>query len=651
MATISVTNPTLVICQFTDTRTYVRTLTKLLVFNPSEILLPNNLGALDRQDSGKLYQEISEEFPGANIVHIHRKYFKESRGLQAFRNLCSPEYSSVELQLSHKYYGLAAAFALLKYVEYIQNIIYAPKTLKVEFQASEESTLIDVETARHVELLVCSANPKSKNCLFGVINRCVTTGGIRYLRSSLFQPPTSSHVIEGRLQAVQELIEKPEILAGIQSVLGRNFDIDQLLALCATVPKAETIYAIESKINNFIGLKHVLDLVGPLHTVLLSAESDLLVKTRRVLEDQNFIEMLQKIQAVIHDEARIKKGSAAMKLQRCFAVKKGLNGLLDLARQSYCEIVEEIEVKARSLTEVYGFPCRVGYNASRGYHVQMTNGNGRKDNAPKLTLSDLPKEFISAQINRSLISFTTEEIAQADRKSQDQLRNICIMSNTILTELLQELRLTIGSLYRLSEAISILDVLASLTEVSNQPDFVKPTFGDQIEVKQGRHPILDQMNKNRVVQTVVPNDIIANVKDANFQLLSGSNMSGKSTYLKQVVLLQIMAQTGCYVPAEGSAQFRICDAIFSRVGTADNLEYNASTFMLEMRETSYILNNLGSKSMVIIDELGRGTSVDEGAAICWAICEELLKTTAFTFMATHFSLLPKLDKLYPNVKK
>lgn len=174
-------------------------------------------------------------------------------------------------------------------------------------------------------------------------------------------------------------------------------------------------------------------------------------------------------------------------------------------------------------------------------------------------------------------------------------------------------------------------------------DFVKPEFGQNLEIRKGRHPLLEKMPIE-----VTPNYVMANF-GSRLHIITGPNMSGKSTYLRQIVLLQIMAQVGCYVPAE-FACFRIADRIFSRVSNRDSIEANASTFMLEMKETAYILANVGPSSLIIIDELGRGTAVDEGSGICWAICEKLMETNCFTFLATHFPLLTKLEGLYPWVR-
>lgn len=188
----------------------------------------------------------------------------------------------------------------------------------MEFQASENTALIDAETAKNVDLLVNSSDPfkgGNRGSLFGVLNKCSTPGGIRSLRSTLFQPPVQPAVIDARLSAVEELVElRPEILDGLRTVLSRFCDVDRLLSLCVVLPREETLAAVESRINNVIGLKHALELVAPLRATLMAAESSLMVESEAVLRDPRFPEILEEIRKVIHDEARVKKGSAAMRL-------------------------------------------------------------------------------------------------------------------------------------------------------------------------------------------------------------------------------------------------------------------------------------------------------------------------------------------------
>ena len=218
------------------------------------------------------------------------------------------------------------------------------------------------------------------------------------------------------------------------------------------------------------------------------------------------------------------------------------------------------------------------------------------------------------------------------------------MTNIVVTELLNEIRDHIGCLYKLTECVAMVDMLVAFAHACTISEYVRPEFTDTLAIKQGRHPILEKIG----IETPVPNNAYAS-EGCNFQIITGPNMSGKSTYLRQIALLQIMAQIGSYVPAE-FASFRIADQIFSRIGSDDDIETNSSTFMLEMKEINYIVQNASNTSLIIIDELGRGTSADEGVGICHSVCEYLLCLKAFTFFATHFMELTQIDRLYPNAE-
>lgn len=644
LATISLSNPTLILSQISDTRTYSRTLAKIAVLNPAVIIIPTNAGIDSAVVGSKLYQDIIAQFRHITPQQVHRKFFNESRGLQMVKYLCAPEYSSVELQIRHKYYALSAAHCLLKYVEFFETILFAPKSLKVEFQSCTSSMLIDVDTAKHIELLTSSLNMSTKLSLFGVLNKTCTSGGARLLRSTLFQPPIEEAIIEARLDAVFELVNRPEILTNIQAILARMSDLDTTLSLCTVLPKADTLHMVEQSLNQIITMKHTLELLPGLITVL-SAEiqSPLLLNILEVVKSEVYVAMLEQIKCIISEDARINKGSAAMRLQRCFAIKEGICELMDLARQAYCELVKDVETAINNFSQAQGLPMRVGFNAQRGYHVQMSRSSVMAIKGKGFKLSQLPKEFLNPHQYKSIISFTTESVAKIDQQSQSAIREITLMSNVVVQELVSRLRCNVGSLYKLSEALSHLDLLASFADVSGTNNFTRPRFGPLMCVRGSKHPILDKMD---VPIGIVSNDILATPLEANFQVITGPNMSGKSTYLKQILLLQIMAQSGCFVPADDVPMFRLADRIFSRVGMSDSIECNASTFAMEMKEMSYILNNLAeSTALVVIDELGRGTSPEEGAALSWAISEALSQTSAFTFFATHFRLLTKMESI------
>lgn len=231
-----------------------------------------------------------------------------------------------------------------------------------------------------------------------------------------------------------------------------------------------------------------------------------------------------------------------------------------------------------------------------------------------------------------------------NERCQESLREIYHMTYMIVCKLLSEIYEHIHCLYKLSDTVSMLDMLLSFAHACTLSDYVRPEFTDTLAIKQGWHPILERIS---VEKPVANNTYIT--EGSNFFIITGPNMSGKSTYLKQIALCQIMAQIGSYVPAEYSS-FRIAEQIFTRISTDDDIETNSSTFMKEMKEVAYILHNANDKSLILIDELGRGTNTEEGIGICYAVCEHLLSLKAFTLFATHFLELCQIDVLYPNVE-
>ncbi|XP_074639659.1 mutS protein homolog 4-like [Acropora palmata] len=637
MASIDLKKPELVLSQFSDNQTYVKVLTRLQILEPLEIIMPNT--ACENGNLSTLFKLLSDQLPYTNLSAIQRRYFNEAKGLEYVKQLCVPEYNTVEMEVASKYYCLATASALLKYVEFIQNIVYAPGSVKVVFKGSEKTAIIDASTAKNLELIQNARDPKSGHCLYGVLNHTKTSGGARLLRCNVLQPPCDEETTNLRLDCVAELTDKEDLFYGLQAVIGRFLDVDHLTSMCVQIPKQETVKTAESKITTVIYLKHTLELVEPLRDSLKDTETQLFKAYHESLNDSRFATIIEKIQTVIHDDTRYQKGTLNMRTQKCFAVKPHINGLLDVARRTYTEIVDDITEMIKQLGEKHKLPLKTGFNATRGFFVQLTLNRDQD-----VDLKSLPSEFLKAVKVKSVISFTTVDLIKLNDRIKESLNEIYLMTNVVVSELLGEIRDQVGCLHKLAELVSVLDMLVSFVSLCTISNYVRPEFTDTLAVKDGRHPILDKI----LPESPVANNVYC-TDGTNFLIITGPNMSGKSTYLKQIALLQIMAQIGCYVPAE-YASFRVADQIFSRIGSDDDIETNSSTFMLEMKEINYIIQNASDKSVIIIDELGRGTSSEEGVGICFSICENLLGKKAFTFFATHFLELTTMDSLYPNVE-
>lgn len=641
MTSIDLKQPVLTLSQFSDSQTYTRTLAIMQLLNPLEILLPSTL--CERGNSSKLFGQLTKHFPNVQISSVQRRYFNESCGLQYIKHLCAAEYKSIELQLSSKYYCLATTAALLKYVEFIQNVVFAPHSLKAVFKGCEHSTMIDSSTVRNLELLQNMRDATSKQTLFDILNFTKTIGGCRLLKSNILQPLNDEETIRLRLDAVAELIEKGDVFSNLQLVVSKCVDIGHIIGVCVQIPKQDTVRVAENKLTCVLLLKHMLQLVEPLMENLSYCENKLLKIYCKALEDQRFKTVLGKINEVIEEGAQYHKGHLQHHIQKCMSIKSQRNGFLDVARRTYSELVEDTENYIRQLAESHKLPLRTAYSSLRGFHIQMSafGDKGYRNNGT--VQEKLPPVFVKVSKWKNTFSFTTLDLLQLNERMKTALNEIYNMANIVVTELLAQIHEHMGCLYLLCDIVSMTDMLLAFASAASLSSYVCPEFTDTLAIKQGLHPILQKI----YTDTVVPNDTYA-TENCNCVIITGPNMGGKSTYLRQIALLQIMAQIGSFVPAQ-YASFRIANQIFSRIGCDDDIESNSSTFTLEMMETSYILQNIADNSLVIIDELGKGTSVEEGVGISWATAEYLAKTKAYTFFATHFKQLTLLNSYNPNI--
>ncbi|CAG8611279.1 2676_t:CDS:10 [Ambispora gerdemannii] len=629
-----------ILSQISDSQTYVKTLHKMNLYEPAEILLSTT--AFEPAKS-KLCKIFEENMQSAIVTPIGRKYFNDVVGMNYIKQYGIEEDSAVLiLGLMSKFYCLAAAAAVLKYIESTQNIFFTDHSIQFKYQGCEGTMMIDCASARNLELITNITNPRSKHSLYGVLNYTRTPMGgriflrfPRLLRTNILQPLTDVAIINTRLDSLEELIENEEKFFSIQSALRPFQDIDCLITALIQVPRKPTIKHAEQSINNVIMLKHTLKLIGKLRESLAGCENSLLVAIYRLLSDPRLESFEEIIDQVINEDATYQKGALGLRNQRCYAVKAGFNGLLDVARQTYKETINDIYELVNGYTEQYKVPLKIQFNPATGFHLSTSIGN--------LQDRTLPLVFINVSKKRKTLTFTTLELMKKNTKINDSLTEVYLMSDKTIEDLISEIRKSIGVLYKASESIAMLDMLISFAHMCTISNYVRPEFTDTLVIKAGRHPMREAL----YIEEFVPNDTYASSAN-NFQLITGPNMSGKSTYLRQIALISIMSQIGSFVPAEYTS-FRIVDQLFTRICNDDDMESNASTFMMEMRETGYILQNLTDDSLVIVDELGRGTSTHDGLGITHAVCEEFIKTKAFVFFATHFHELTRSLTVFPNV--
>ncbi|KAJ0176479.1 hypothetical protein K1T71_007658 [Dendrolimus kikuchii] len=639
MAAIDLRHPHLVLCQFSDTLLYIHTMTKINFYNPIEIIVPNTF--CEGVQPNQLYRKIKDQYPLVTVTPVQRRHFNEAMGRQNIQTLCAPQYSAVYLQVVEKFYALTAAAAVLKYVEQIQCLVFARESLKIEYYSSENTMLIDVRTATQLELvqpLVLSAGQTC--CLLGVLGPTYTMGGIRALRAAILQPSCNKEFIEARLDAIQDLIDNDSgLMVDLQDVIKKLAEIDKILFLCVDNTNQTFDKFGEAQLNQTLLLKTTIEMVPKLNEALNSAASGRLRAIKMDLENPHYNELAERIKKIIQDDAHAERGAMGS-FQRCFAVKPNINGLLDVARRTYSELIEDMQKVVDQLAEQHNLPLKLISNTIKGFHIVLPLApKSRKD----FRIEDLPEIFIQVQNSGASVRMTTEDLVVMDHQAKESLNEIQKMSNIVISTLLKELRPFMPSLYKLCEDVAELDILLALAQASTIGSYIRPQFNSYLEIRNSVHPLLDYYSQ----VTPIPNDIFAS-PEHNFTIITGPNMGGKSIYIKQIAIVQIMAQVGCFLPAT-NAVVRLCDRIFSRIGFNDSVELNASTYVLEIKEVQHILKGLTPSSLVLIDELCRGTSTQEGTSVAWAICEELIHSDAFTFFTTHFMYLTRLEDLYFNV--
>ncbi|XP_063876509.1 mutS protein homolog 4-like isoform X2 [Scylla paramamosain] len=655
VAAVDLRRPHLTLAQFSDTHTYTHTLTKLGLLNPLEVVVAttaarpeSEVGAGGRGSRG-LLRMVQECLPDVSVTAIHRKYFNDARGLATIRHLAAPHCAFVERQVANRYYSLAAAAAVMKYVEHVQHVTYAPHSLHVELTSSEDTMTLDFWSWRALEV-VRSLQGDWQDSLFGALRHTRTPAGTRKLRATLLQPFSDPRTINVRLDSLQYLAQHPDLFHTLQSILGRFPDIDWLLSMCVQMPKEDTEQRSEQRLNYIIGLKNTLELLEPLRLALVDVDDPFLVSIRETLGREELQALLEVLRGVLHEDARLVKGAAAMRTLRCYAIRSGVNGLLDVARKIYSEIIDDITESVTAVGKQHNLPVRVGHNAALGFHITIP--------VPKRSRPPtLPPTFIKVQRGRGHLTCTTELVYQLDQRARDTVREILVMSNVIVQEVLGEARGKIGVLHDLGEAVATLDLVVALAHVASLGAWVRPEFSPTLAIREGRHPILDLLSPS----PPVPNNSFLS-PGSLLMVVTGPNMSGKSTYLRQIALIQI----GSFVPAE-IASLRPVKKVFTHLSSEDHPEGNESTFQVQMNEVAHMMvgtdergrragggsgresAGAGSDSLVLLDELGSGTSLEEGGALAWAVVEALSHVGATTILVTHTLFLTRLAALYPNV--
>src|SRR3989449_2660412 len=523
--------------------------------------------------------------------------------------------------------AVTAAGAIVHYLKHqLRRKIDHLSSLRCD--APSDYVLLDAATQTNLEL-VESRRPRDTS-LLAVLDRTVPPMGARKLRSWILQPLRDLTELGCRQQMIADLLQEPDLLDSIRTELKSIRDVERAVGRLSQA---------SGNARDLVALKASLEQIPKLKAELQKLLDRLSFGANRVKEEGNIESLLQRLQNEIQEmPALAEKLTKALVDDPPLDLKEGgifrdgcdvdLDELRNGSRdgKNWISQLQEREIAATGIKSL-----KVRYNSVFGYFIEVTKSN----------LASVPEHYTRKQTTVGGERFITPELKEMEGKilgADERSRNLEYeLFQKIREETLREL----GPIQQTAEAIAILDVLCALAETARLFNYCRPTLDESLRlvIKDGRHPVLDQ---NLLEEKFVPNDTTLDGENMRLAIVTGPNMAGKSTYIRQVALIVLMAQIGSFVPA-ANAEIGLVDRIFTRVGANDDLARGQSTFMVEMNETSNIVNNATERSLVILDEIGRGTSTFDGLSIAWSVAEFLHdKIKARTLFATHYHELTKL---------
>lgn len=495
---------------------------------------------------------------------------------------------------------------------------------KIQVYESLQYLSMDSTARYNLELTKTMRDGSKRGSLLGVIDKTCTPMGGRMIQSWIMQPLVSCHHIKRRHKAVEELFKNTQLRDSIREVLKTVNDMERL------VSKIE-YQTVNGKDLN--ALKLTISKIKPLSELIGGCSSSLM------LEIYTDLDLLEDVYSLIDSSI---DEDAPFSIREGKIIKRGYDDILDGwvdGRDHGRERLKELEQTEKERTKIKNL--KVGYNKVFGYYIEVT----------KSYLDLVPEEYIRKQTLANAERYITPELKEIEDLVLRSDEKITDREYRLFCEIRDKIKEQSQRIQKTARAIANTDVLASFAEVSVKNGYVMPEVdvGDEIKIKDGRHPVVEYYIKDSLF---VPNDTYLDRKDNTFSIITGPNMAGKSTYMRQIAIIVVMAQMGCFVPAK-SARIGIADKIFTRIGASDDLASGQSTFMVEMNEMANIINNATNKSLLIIDEIGRGTSTFDGLAIAWAIAEYISdkkKLGARTLFATHYHELTALEDKISCIK-
>ncbi len=590
------------------------TLNEIARYEPKEILV-NSVAA------DKLSGQVELRF---HIVPDECKdeFFENSLFEEKILNMFG-KGSLSEVGLADKPYSVCAVGAMIVYLEHTQKTSLTYINTINTYEVNQYMD-IDVNTRRNLEITETMRDKMKKGSLLWVLDNTETSMGARLLKQWLEKPLLNPIEINKRLYSVKELTDNVMLRGDLSEVLAGTYDISRIISrvsLGTVTPK------------DLIALKMTLLKLPELEYTLSTVKSPMLADMRKnfdLLED-----VCDLLERAIADEppSLLRDGNV---------IKEGFNEEIDklrLAMRDGKKWLASVESEERAATGIS--KLKVGYNKVFGYYIEVTKSN----------IKDVPEHYIRKQTLANCERYITPKLKEIENTILGASEKIVTLEGYVFEQVRVSVSKEIERLKRAANIIATADVLLSLAQTAYKNNYTMPEISDngKIEITEGRHPVVEKMSKKTMF---VPNDTLLNTNEDRMIIITGPNMAGKPTYMRQVALITLMAQIGSFVPAK-SAKIGVVDKIFTRVGASDDISSGQSTFMLEMSEVSHILKNATSKSLIILDEIGRGTSTFDGLSIAWAVVEYIhnkRKIGAKTLFATHYHELTELEDELDGVK-
>ena len=518
--------------------------------------------------------------------------------------------------------GVIAAGALFQYLNETQKTALSHMATIHPYTA-DKFMLIDSSTRRNLELVETLREKQKRGSLLWVLDKTKTAMGARTLRGYVEQPLIDAQEINRRLAAVEELTQKPMLREEIREYLNPIYDLERLVS---------RISYQSANPRDMVSFASSLEMLPFIRQILKDFEAPVL---KQIYEDMDPLEDVTDLikRAIVEDPPLAQKDGGI--------IREGFNTDVDKYRRSRTDgkkWLAELEAREKERTGIKNL--KIKYNRVFGYSLEVTNSF--KD--------QVPDNYVRKQTLANAERYITQELKDLEDLILGAEDRLYALEYELFADVREKVGQEVVRIQKTAKAVAALDVFASLALVAERNNFVKPKINENgvLDIKGGRHPVVEQMIENDMF---IANDTYLDNQKKRVSVITGPNMAGKSTYMRQTALIVLMAQIGSFVPAE-KANIGIVDRIFTRVGASDDLASGQSTFMVEMTEVANILRNATAKSLLILDEIGRGTSTFDGLAIAWAVIEHISNTKlcgAKTLFATHYHELTELEGKIPGV--